>query len=38
MQDRDSAEIAKKMITPLQPREFFRGNGKEKEDSSLTLF
>jgi len=28
MQDRDSAEIARKMITPLQPREFFRGNWK----------
>ena len=28
MQDRDSAEIARKMITPLQPREVFRGNWK----------
>ena len=28
MQDRDSAEIAEKMTTPLQPKEFFRGDWK----------
>ena len=28
MQDRDSAEIAEKMVTPLQPKEFFRGDWK----------